>query len=184
MSLYFILGAFLAGLAMGGAGVNSWKEGQIARHEKAQVEAQNKIDDAAKAAIQEASNKITDMEAAYIAGESNAKTVVQKVYVKGQSYVSTQPVFQNPACVVPADGMLVLNRQRAGLRTPTDPGEPAPSVPAAGATEGRAAGNPVPANAGGHGAVGGVPAPPAVPSGTGQVPGPSVRPVPKPKPVA
>ena len=182
--IYGILIAFVVGMALGGSWMKEWKDGQIARHEQAQAVAQKEIDDAAAKARVEAENKIVDMEAAYIAGESNAKTVVQKVYVKGQSYVSTQPVFQNPACVVPADGMLVLNRQRASLRTPTDPGEPAPSVPAAGATEGRAAGNPVPANDSGHGAVGGVPATPAVPSGTGQVPGPSVRPVPKPKPVA
>jgi len=184
MSLYFILGAFLAGLAMGGAGVNSWKEGQIARHEQAQIVAQAKIDDAAKAAIQEASNKIIDMEAAYIAGESNAKTITRTIYVKGQQNVASYPVFRNADCVLPAVLVSDINRARTSLRTPADPGEPAPSVPAAGATEGRAAGNPVPANAGGHGAVGGVPAPPAVPSGTGQVPGPSVRPVPKPKPVA
>jgi hypothetical protein len=180
--IYALIIAFLAGLTMGGAGAWQWKEGQIARHEQAQAAAQMEIDEAARQARVEAANKIIDMEAAYIAGESNAKTIVQKVYVKGQSYVSSQPVFQNPACVVPADGMLAVNRARAGMRAPADPGEPAPSVPAAGADQGRAAGNAVPASPSGHGAVGGVPATPSVPSGVGQVPGSSVRPVPKPKP--
>ena len=181
--IYALIIAFIAGLTMGGAGMKAWKDGQIAKHEQAQAVAQMKIDEAARQARIEAENKIIDMEAAYIAGESNAKTVVQKVYVKGQSYVASQPVFQNPACVVPADGMLVLNRQRASLRTPTDPGEPAPNVPAAGTDQGRAAGNAVPASPSGHGTMGGVPTTPAVPSGNSQVPGPSVRPVPKPTPV-
>jgi len=181
--IYALIIAFIAGLTMGGAGMKAWKDGQIARHEQAMARVSAEIQAAADAAEQVAANKIIDMEAAYIAGESNAKTVVQKVYVKGQSYVASQPVFQNPACVVPADGMLVLNRQRASLRTPTDPGEPAPNVPAAGTDQGRAAGNAVPASPSGHGTVGGVPAPPAVPSGNSQVPGPSVRPVPKPTPV-
>jgi len=181
--IYGILIAFVVGMALGGSWMKEWKDGQIARHEQAQAVAQKEIDDAAAKARVEAENKIVDMEAAYIAGESNAKTVVQKVYVKGQSYVASQPVFQNPVCVVPADGMLVLNRQRASLRTPTDTGEPAPSVPAPGTVEGRQTGNVVPANVSGHGAVGGVSSPPAVPSGAGQVPGSSVRPVPKPKPI-
>ena len=182
--IYGILIAFVVGMALGGSWMKEWKDGQIAKHEQAQAVAQMKIDEAARQARIEAENKIIDMEAAYIAGESNAKTVVQKVYLKGQSYVASQPVFQNPACVVPADGVLAINRARAGMRTPADPGEPAASVPAAGADQGRAAGNAVPASPGGHGAVGGVPATTAVPSGNSQVPGPSVRPVPKPKPVA
>ena len=183
MNLYGILIAFVVGMALGGSWMKEWKDGQIARHEQAQIAADDKIKAAADAAEREAANKILAVEAAYIAGEANAKIVVQKVYVKGQSYVSSQPVFQNPACVVPADGMLAINRARASLRTTTDSADIAPSVPATGTVEGRPAGNAVPASTSGHGAVGGVPATPAVPSGNSQVPGPSVRPVPKPKPV-
>ena len=181
--IYAIIIAFLAGLTMGGAGMQSWKDGQIAKHEQAQVAAQAKIDNAARAATQEAENKIVDMEAAYLAGEANAKTITRTIYVKGQQNVAAYPVFRNADCVLPPVLLSDLNRARAGLRAPADTGEPAPSVPAAGTVEGRPAGNAVPASPGGHGAVGGVPAPATVPSGAGQVPGSSVRPVPKPKPV-
>jgi hypothetical protein len=180
--IYAIILAFIAGLSLGTVGMKEWKDGQIAK--QAQAVAQKKIDDAATAARREAENKIVDMEAAYIAGESNAKTVVQRVYVKGQNYVSSQPVFQNPVCVVPADGMLAVNSARAGMRAAADPGESAASVPAAGADQGRPVGNPVPASDSGHGSVGGVHPPPQQPSGSGQVSGPNVRPVPKPKPAA
>ena len=183
MNLYGILIAFVVGMALGGSWMKEWKDGQIAKHEQAMARVGAEIQAAADAAEQVAANKIIDMEAAYIAGEANAKIVVQKVYVKGQSYVSSQPVFQNPACVVPADGMLAINRARASLRTTTDSADIAPSVPAAGAAEGRPAGNAVPASPSGHGTVGPMPAPARPTDSGGQVPGPSVRPVPKPKPV-
>jgi len=181
--IYGIGIAFLVGMLLGGSWMKEWKDGQLARHEQAQAAAQAKIDDAARAATQEAENKIIDMEAAYLAGEANAKTITRTIYVKGQQNVAAYPVFRNADCVLPPVLLSDLNRARAGVRAPADTGEPAASVPAAGAVEGRPAGNAVPASPGGHGAVGGVPAPATVPSGAGQVPGSSVRPVPKPKPV-
>jgi hypothetical protein len=182
MTGYLLLAAFLAGLTIGGAGINSWKDGQIAKHQQAQAEADAKIRAQAAAATQEAENKIVDMTAAFEAGEANAKTITKTVYVKGQSYVASQPVFSNPLCVVPPDGMLVLNRQRASLRAAADPADFAPSVPAPGSDQGRPAGNALPPSDSGQRPVGGMPPPASSPGGGGQVSGPSVRPVPKPKP--
>ena len=157
MILYLALGAFLAGLTMGGYGVKTYYDGAIAREKIEQAAAQAKLDERVQKAEAVAATHIDDMIAAYDAGEANAKTITKTIYVKGQNYVATTPVFSNPVCVVPDDGMQFLNGARAGVRAAADPGVLAPALPAAGAAAGRTDGNAVPANAAGHGPVGSVP---------------------------
>jgi hypothetical protein len=181
MILYVLIAAFVAGVAGGGLGVNWWKDAQIARAEEAQRKAEMVVAAAAEEAEQEAANKIIDMQASFAAGELNAKTVTKTVYIKGQQIVANTPAFNNPACVIGADALQLLNGARTGtgvqLAAAATGGNGA--VPGAGSPAGRANGNAVPANAAGHGAVGGVPPPARATGGTDPVPGTSPRGVPK-----
>lgn len=128
----------------------------------------------------EADNHITDMQAAYEVGEAEAKVITRTITVRGASDVVKYPVFSNPECVLPAPSLLVLNGARAGLLPAADPGEPDSAVPGPAAAEGRQAGDALPADAGGRGAVSDVPAAPRSDGGGGAVPGQGVR---RPKPV-
>ena len=114
MIFYVLIAAFVGGGLLGAGGMNWWNEAAIARAERAQAEAQAKVDQAAQEARQTAENTISDMESAYKAGEANAKIVTKTIYVKGQSYVASTPVFSNPQCVVPDDGVSILNVARTG----------------------------------------------------------------------
>lgn len=166
--LLIIAVAFGAGGFYGGY---EWEAGKVARAEKAQAEAQAKVDAQARAIEQEAQNKIIDMTAAFDAGEAKAKVVTRTVYAKGQQYVATNAVFSNPVCVVPADGMSIVNGARAGVRTASAAAGGAAAMPAAGSDPGRTDLDAVPATPAGHGTVGGVHPKPRPIDRSGQVPG-------------
>ena len=111
--LYFILAAFVAGLMFGGVGVGEWKDGQAAKREKALLAAQAKVDAAAAEKTQATANALVDMQAAFDAGQAQREIVTKTVYVKGQDYIKTVPAAQNKDCVIPQEGMEMLNRARA-----------------------------------------------------------------------
>ena len=179
ITLYLLAGAFLVGILSGAGGMNWWAETKQARLERAQAAAQAQIDALAAKAQTEAANKITDMTAAYEAGEANAKTVTRTIYVKGQQVVAATPAFANPACVVGADGLQLLNGARAGVQLAANTAAIDGSVPATGAAAGRQDGDVVSGAVTGRGGVPNVqPAAGSVGSG-GQVSGASARGVPK-----
>jgi hypothetical protein len=178
--LYLIIAIFVA-VGMGLV-YNAGREQGVNSYKVQEAAAQAKIEQQAKQLHQEAENKIIDMQAAFTAGEANAQVVTKTVYVKGQAYVASNAVFSNPACVVPADGVLILNSARAGVRSAADPAGTVAALSDAGVAAGRQTGNAVPATDTGHGTVGAVHTDAGTASGGGQVPAGSVRPVAKPKP--
>ncbi len=145
-------------------------------------EAQKKIDAQAAKIEQDAANHITDMQASFDAGEAQAKIVTKTVYVKGQTYVQNTPVFRNPDCVIPADGLRLINDQRASLQITTAADILGVPVPHAAAGAGRQAGDVVLTEPSGHSPVGGVHPQVQQSGGSGGVPGQTVPRPPKPTP--
>ncbi len=176
--LYVILAVFVAGLSLGGGGVWQYKAGAEARHEKELAAAQAKVDAQAQKIATDAANKVTDMTAAYDAGEANAKTITKTVYVKGQAYVANTPAFANPACVIGADGLQLVNSARSGVQLAANTGAADGGVPATGPAAGRQDGNAVPGAANGRGTVPNVQPQAGSTGGGGAVSGASPRRVP------
>lgn len=108
---------FVAGLTFGGVGVRTYYEGEIARKEVAQKQAQDELQQRVDKAEAEAATKLIDMQAAYDAGEANAKVVTKVVYERGKDYVAQTPAFANPDCVVPDNGLSILNSARRGIKS-------------------------------------------------------------------
>jgi hypothetical protein len=184
MILYVVAAAFALGIAAGAGGLNWWHSAAEARRELALAEAQANVDALADKLKTEAATKITDMQASYEAGEANAKTITKTVYVKGQAYVASTPVFSNPACVVPADGLQFLNSARAGVQLAAVAGSADAAVPGTGAATGRPASDAVPANDTGRSAVPNVQPAASGAGSAGQVSGAGTGRVrPKPQPI-
>lgn len=125
--------AFAIGIALGGGGVSAWDDYWSTKAAKAQQEAQVKLEAEISALKANAENHIIDMQASYDAGRRNAEKRTGDALTKGAKNVTTYPVFSNPQCVLPPDVLLDLNGARASVRSATDPGVAAPSVPGAGA---------------------------------------------------
>lgn len=189
------MSGIVIGIIVGLIGLGAWtvecinigghlNEARVQKAEKAQADAQAKLDAAQAKADQEAKNKVIDMAAAYEAGEANAKTINNTYVQRGASDVAKYPVFRNPDCVLPDDSLHQLNSARAGLQPTADPGQPPAAVPGAPAAFGWEVRDPVPTKPSGSGAVVGVPPTAGKVGGGGQVPANGVQPVhPKPKPV-
>jgi hypothetical protein len=162
---------------------NAGGDYKVAAHEKAQAEADALIEQQAEELTAKEAEKIIDMQAAFHAGEANAKVVTKTVYVKGQSYVASTPVFQNRDCVIPADGVQLLNSQITDLQTTAAASVLGLAVYGSQPTVGRTDGDAVPPRPTDSAAVPGVRPEvpkPDLPAGAA---GPSVRDRPKPNPV-
>jgi hypothetical protein len=166
----------IAAAALGGGffKVQQWKsearaEG-VAQCQAQLAEANRQLKVTADALNGEAANHITDMVAAEDFGRSQSETRIIYRQAKGASDVSKYPVFQNPACTLPADSLRNLNAARASIRRDV-PDDPAVGVRDDGTGRGASATAGAPANSG--------QVPAAVP-GTGAPAGGNVRsPLPK-----
>ncbi len=105
LGLYLTLGAFVAGLAMGGYGAWDWQSSRQAAKERDLAEAQAMVDQKATELRAAAAEKINAMQAAYEAGELNAKTVTKTIYVKAQTYAQSTPTLRAPQCNISPDGV-------------------------------------------------------------------------------
>lgn len=115
--VYAILAAcFLGGAAFVWHGIGA---SAVAKHEQAVKVEQDKQDAVAKVKQEAAADAVVDMQAAYEKGQSEREIVEKKIYVKGQAYAVAAPVFQNTQCVVPPDGMAILNGARGDLQNTT-----------------------------------------------------------------
>ena len=142
--MYLAIAALLAFGAWTGAVWNYASKESIASYQQKQAAAQDKIDAQAKEIVAQAQAEITNTQAAFEAGQAKGKVVYLNNVAKGQSYVASTPVFSNPVCVVPDDGMLQLNGARSGVYAATAPGVSPPPVPGAGTDPGRKVVQPVP----------------------------------------
>lgn len=115
--LYAILAAcFLGGAALVWHGIGA---SAVAKHEQAVKVEQDKQDAVAKVKQEAAADALVDMQAAYEKGQSEREIVERKIYVRGQAYAVETPVFQNKECVVPAQGLAILNGARGDLQNTT-----------------------------------------------------------------
>ena len=185
-TLLAALGAFITGLALGGYGIGEWKDGQLAKKERDQAKAQQKIDEQAQQLQQQEAKRLADIQEAFDKGAAQSKTVTRTIYVKGQDYVAQTPAVRNPQCVIPVDGVRILDSAIADVRSATAaaaifgflPG--AESAPPGNPDDGRS----VPPVSTGSGGVQGVRAPAPSVDSDGGVPAASVRAHPKPTPAA
>lgn len=179
-----------------GGGATMWHEHTraVEKAYQAQVDAaQAELSVAAAREVAAAQIKEEEKREAYEKGRAEAKTVARHIEKRGQDYVVQTPVFSNPQCFVPAVGVQLLNsaRSNAGLAAvarlsipelPAPAGNSSNPANSTGGNGGAPAG-PLPANAGGRGAVLGVQEQQRSSSGTGQVSGTGAGAHPKPKPI-
>lgn len=115
--LYAILAAcFLGGAAFVWHGIGA---SAVTKHEQEVKVEQDKQDAVAKVKQEAAADTLIDMQAAYEKGQSEREIVEKKIYVRGQAYAVETPVFQNKECVVPAQGLAILNGARGDLQNST-----------------------------------------------------------------
>jgi hypothetical protein len=181
-----LLTVLLFGAWVGGWSVNTYHTATLARQEKQIAAAEEKIRQQDADAELAAANAINDMQAAFEAGESKAKVIYRTIEKQGAAYVASNPVFSNPQCVIPADGVQLLAGARAGIPVASPAGVGAPTLPGTGTAPAArdVNGGTVPPNDPRPGAVERVPAVENGAGGAGALPGKSTgRARPKPRAV-
>lgn len=76
---------------------------------------QGELTELGKKFTDEQANHVADMETVAEKVEQETKDALSKTKAKGSSDVAKYPVFQNPACVLPADSLANVNAARASF---------------------------------------------------------------------
>lgn len=116
MIFYVLIAAFVAGLGAGGFGMSSWDDAKVARHEKAEMAAQKKIDEQGAQAVKQANDEIAKMQLAYEAGRAKAKIVTRENQTKAENYVQNTPSLRSPQCSIGPDGVSILASQTSAVQ--------------------------------------------------------------------